>query len=79
MAKFTKKPVQNYEKVTLDKKTVFFNNIIGGIGWALGATVGGAILIAVLTFAVHKVNLIPIIGDGVAQIMQYVNEKTPSK
>lgn len=76
MAKFKKNlpASKNYEKVEESKKEIFINNLIGGIGWAIGATIFGAIIIAILTLAVKKANLIPFIGSNVVQIIDYVQD-----
>lgn len=67
-----------YDHVKESRKEIFFNNIIGGIGWGLGATVGAAIILAFAGFLLTKVNTVPIIGDYVENILQYIatNQQT---
>ncbi len=74
MPKFKKNvPVsKSYTKVEETRSEIFWNNVIGGIGWAIGAAIGGTILIALIGFALKKVNLIPVIGSFVAQIADFV-------
>ena len=67
-----------YDKVKETKKELFFNNLLGGIAWGLGATVGAAIILAVVGMILSKVNTVPVIGSYVENVLQYVaeNQKT---
>lgn len=58
--------MQPYEKVTMNRKHIIINNFIGGISWGLGATIGLAIVLAVLGFVVSKINLVPVIGNAIS-------------
>ena len=64
--------VQNYEKVVLSKKQIIINNFIGGISWAIGATIGAAIIVTIITFILKEINVIPFIGNFTSQITNYV-------
>jgi len=66
-----------YDAVKESRKEIFFNNIIGGIGWGLGATVGAAIILAIAGMVVARINTVPIIGGYVENIMEYIAEKQP--
>jgi len=70
--------MEKYEQVKEKKKVIFFNNFIGGIGWALGATVGLALIVTLLTLIAKNVNLIPVIGNFIAGIIQFVITKNPN-
>ncbi len=67
-----------YDKVRESKKELFFNNLIGGIAWGLGATVGAAIILALTGVILTKVNTVPVIGNYVENVLQYIaeNQKT---
>ena len=69
--------MEPHEKVYKNKKQIFFNNIIGGFGWSIGATVGIAIIFAVLTYISARVNLVPIVGEFVASVIKEVLQKNP--
>lgn len=66
---------QKYDRVKESKKEIFFNNLIGGIAWGLGATVGAAIILAVTGMILSKVNTIPVVGNYVDNVIKYISEK----
>lgn len=69
--------MQRYEKVTMGKKQIFINNLIGGIAWGLGATVGLSIVLAILTLIAKNINVVPVVGDFVSEVLKFVLQKNP--
>ena len=69
--------MERYEKVTRSIKQIMFNNFLGGIAWAVGATIGLSFIIALLTILSKHINLIPYIGNFAAQVTNYVLQNTP--
>lgn len=69
--------LDRYNDVKQNLKQIAINNFIGGIMWGLGATIGLAIILTILTFALKQVNVVPVVGNFAAQVIQYVNQKTP--
>lgn len=65
-----------HEKIYLSKKRIFMNNFMGGIGWAIGATIGFALLVAILGFIAGQINFIPVIGNFVAEVNTFVEENS---
>lgn len=64
---------QPYEKAsTLSKKEIMINNFLGGIFWALGATVGLALIFALLALIAKYINFIPIVGSFISQIIDFI-------
>lgn len=61
-------------KVNRSRREIFINNFIGGIGWSLGVIFGAGILIAAIGFFVSKIDFIPIIGNFVIQITEFVKQ-----
>lgn len=53
---------------------IFFKSFIGGIGWALGASLGFTILISLLTFVFNRLGGLPIIGNLFASIIEVTNQ-----
>lgn len=68
---------RKYENVTQNKKKIFVNNLIGGLAWGIGATLGLAFLVTALGLVAHHINLVPIIGNFVSQIIDFVLQKNP--
>lgn len=54
------------------------DNFIGGIGWALGATIGGSVILAILAIALKQINVIPIVGNFVIEVSKFINEHNPN-
>lgn len=70
--------MERYEQINKKRKTIFIDNFIGGIAWALGATVGLAIIIALLSLILKNTNFIPFVGNFVAGVIQFVITKNPN-
>lgn len=70
--------MQNYDKVNESLKDIIIRNFMGGIAWGLGATIGLAIVLAILGFILKQVNFVPIVGNFVTQVSHYVyQQNTP--
>lgn len=69
--------MDRHEGLHKSRKEIFVNNFLGGIAWALGATVGLAIIVAVLGFILKNINLVPFIGNFVADVIKFVISKRP--
>ena len=54
---------------------ILIDNFLGGLAWSFGTFVGLAILAVAAGYIVSKINLIPIIGTWVAQILQDATSK----
>jgi hypothetical protein len=70
--------MEKYEQVKASRRQIFINNLIGGIAWALGATVGLALIIAVLTLILKNVNVIPVVGNFIADTIKFIISKNPN-
>jgi hypothetical protein len=70
---------QPYEKASvLPKKDIIINNFLGGIFWALGATIGLALIFTILAFVAKHINFVPVIGSFVSQIINFVLSHNPN-
>ncbi|KKQ95136.1 MAG: hypothetical protein A3C27_00665 [Candidatus Levybacteria bacterium RIFCSPHIGHO2_02_FULL_39_36] len=69
--------MEPHEKIERTKRQIFINNFIGGIAWGLGATIGLAIVLTTLGLVVSKVNLIPVVGTFVSNILSFVLQNNP--
>ena len=65
---------KQYDNINRSRHEIFVNNFIGGIAWALGATIGVSVLLGIIAIIAKQINFIPIIGTFVAQIADYVSK-----
>lgn len=68
-----------FEHITHRKKTIFINNFVGGIAWGLGATVGLAVVLTILTVVVRWIDVVPVVGDFVARVTEFVEKSRDFK
>jgi hypothetical protein len=74
-----KKDPQPYERSSLKLRwyEIIFNNLLGGIAWGIGATVGLAIFFWILTLIAQNINLVPIFGSFVSDIIDFILATNP--
>jgi hypothetical protein len=70
--------MERNDQVSRSRKQIFINNVIGGMAWAIGATIGLALIAVILTLILKNVSLIPVIGNFVADVIKFVVQKNPS-
>ena len=68
--------MQKYEEIKRDKKDIIINNFIGGIAWALGATIGLSIIIAILGIILKQIDIVPFIGTFIIQVSDFVSKNS---
>jgi hypothetical protein len=74
---------QVVEKIhkTSSKRELFKRGFYSGIGWALGATIGFAIISTILVFILNRIGATPILGGWIARIvestLQQLSVRTP--
>ncbi|OGH23689.1 MAG: hypothetical protein A2958_02860 [Candidatus Levybacteria bacterium RIFCSPLOWO2_01_FULL_38_13] len=61
-----------FEQAAKTLKEILLNNFLGGLAWAIGATVGISIIIFLLTNVFRNVGWIPFIGDFISNLTSYV-------
>lgn len=66
---------ENHEQVKRSRKEIFVNNFIGGIAWGIGVTFGLSLLIALLGFVATQVNLVPVVGGFVSEVIKFILNK----
>lgn len=73
------KSTQPYERASkLSKKEIVINNFLGGIAWALGATIGLALIFTILGIIAKNVNVVPVVGSFVSDIINFVMSHNPN-
>jgi hypothetical protein len=70
------KKVQPYERISLSKKEIMINNLLGGIAWGVGATIGLAVILALISLIMQYIDLVPVIGPFVTEVYEYVVENS---
>ena len=69
--------MEPHEKVYRGRKSIIINNFIGGLSWAVGATIGLALIIAVLSFLLKNINLVPFIGAFISDVINQIIKTNP--
>jgi hypothetical protein len=70
--------MEKHEQVYKSRHQMMIDNFLGGISWSLGVVIGGAFVLAVLGFLISKVNVVPIVGDFVGQVLYFVETNQPT-
>jgi len=67
--------MEKQEQIHAPRRQIFVNNFVGGIAWALGVTVGLALIVTIITLILRNVNFIPFVGNFVADVIKFVIQK----
>ena len=59
--------------------SVFFKSIVGGIGWAVGATLGFALLIYLISLLFNQLGGLPLIGDWFSNLIEITNQASEAR
>jgi ABC-type enterochelin transport system permease subunit len=68
---------QRHEQAQQGIGKIFKNNLLGGIAWGLGATIGVSIILAIAGLILKQVNLIPVVGNFVTNVVKFISENNP--
>jgi len=55
-----------------DRRSIFMNNLIGGIAWGLGSVIGATIIVGILGLIIVNTKRVPILGDLVKVITEQI-------
>ena len=66
-----------HEHVARPRKHIIWNNFLGGFAWGLGVTVGLSIIFVFLAILGRYVDLVPVVGDFVAKVIQFILQNEP--
>lgn len=58
---------------------ILFKNFLGGLGWAIGATFGFTLFIAIITVILRGLGGVPVVGDFFAGIIEATQEALESR
>ena len=68
--------MEQHEKIHKSVKQIFFNNMLGGVAWGIGATLGASLLLSILGIFLSRLDFIPIVGDFVLKVSQFVQQNS---
>lgn len=71
--------MEKYEQVQVGKRQMLLNNLLGGIAWGIGATIGASLFISLLGLILSKLDFVPIVGTFIVKILEFIeqNSKIP--
>jgi len=69
--------MEKYENVKSSRKQIAVNNFLGGLSWAIGATIGLAIIVLILGIVSKNLNLAPVVGGFISDVTREVLQKNP--
>ena len=59
-----------YIEINPSARVKFIHGLLGGIGWGIGITLGTAVLLGILGFIISKVDLVPIFGHFLSEVIK---------
>ena len=59
-------------RVNTPLKVIMIRNFLGGIAWAVGITIGFSLFVAALKFLGNYIDLIPVVGTFISDIIDFV-------
>ena len=62
----------------LPVKKIILNNFIGGIAWAVGATVGLALFFTIISILAKNINFVPIVGSFASDVLNFILATNPN-
>ena len=65
----------SYLKPYKGRGAIFLDNFLGGIAWSFGSFIGLAIIAVIAGYLISRIDLIPIIGNWIAAILQDATSK----
>jgi hypothetical protein len=60
-------------------KLSFLKGFLSGLGWMIGATIGFALLLTLLTFVLNWAGGLPVVGEIIANIIEATNKALEAK
>jgi hypothetical protein len=63
-------PAEKYNKIYRSRGRMILDNFLGGIAWSLGTFFGAAVVVGIIVFILSRIDLVPIIGSWIAQIIE---------
>lgn len=73
MVSKVKKHVQQVSREVEKGPSYFTRGFLQGIGWIFGATIGFALVIAIISFLLAKLGGVPVVGQVFANLLDAIN------
>jgi|Deesub1362B_J571_1020462.scaffolds.fasta_scaffold02316_3 hypothetical protein len=70
---------QRYLQILDNPRRFLLYSFLNGVAGGLGRTIGATVVIAILAFILSKIQLVPIIGEWVSEIVAIVRENLQLK
>lgn len=58
---------------------MMFNSFLSGVAWGFGSVFGASILVSILFLFLGSLDTAPIIGEYIANIINYIQSYTPNR
>lgn len=68
--------LQQYIQALLNTRRIALMSFLSGIMSGLGAVIGATLVLSLLVYILGRLEVLPVIGDWVAQIVKIVRQKT---
>ncbi len=79
MAEDKEKTVEkHYIEINRSSRRNFIMGFVGGVGWAFSATVGTAIVAYLISLLVKRVDIVPIFGQFIADVIKAAQQNLSS-
>ncbi len=80
MAEDKQKVIEKYYiETSHSNKQKFIQGLIGGLGWAVGITLGSTVILAILGFFASRTDFVPIIGHFTAEVIKSAQQNLKVK
>ncbi len=69
--------MEKFENIHRSPGRIFLHNFLGGVAWGLGTLIGASLVLALLSFILSKIGVIPLIGGWIGRLVEFVNQYQP--
>ena len=63
---------ESQNRINAPLRIIMLRNFLGGIAWAVGITIGFSLFVAALKFLGNYIDLIPVVGTFISDIIDFV-------
>lgn len=70
---------ESHENIYKKKRYIMINNFLGGVMWGMGTVIGGLLIVIILGFVISKIDLVPIVGSWMRDVLTEAYKGPPPK